>query len=169
MIPGSGRSPGEGHGSPLQCSCLEDPMDRGGWWTTVHGVTDSPIRLSGRHCPLTHGFIYLCMCLFVRVFISACVYLCMCLFRPLRVFTAALGSLLFPRVGPALHCAARPSHCSGFSCCRAQAPGARASVAAARRLSCLDLLASVVASYGHSCSETCGIFPDPGSNQSPLH
>ena len=34
-IPGSGRSPGEGHGNPLQYSCLENPMDRGAWWATV--------------------------------------------------------------------------------------------------------------------------------------
>ena len=38
-IPGSGRSPGEGNGNPLQCSCLENCMDRGGWQATVHGVT----------------------------------------------------------------------------------------------------------------------------------
>ena len=37
-IPGSGRSPGEGHGNPLQCSCLENPMDRGAWGATVRGV-----------------------------------------------------------------------------------------------------------------------------------
>ena len=37
-IPGSGRSPGEGNGNPLQYSCLENPMDRGAWQTTVHGV-----------------------------------------------------------------------------------------------------------------------------------
>ena len=37
-IPESGRSPGEGHGNPLQCSFLEDPMDRGAWWATVLGV-----------------------------------------------------------------------------------------------------------------------------------
>ena len=35
---GSGRSPGGGHGNPLQYSCLENPMDRGAWWATVHGV-----------------------------------------------------------------------------------------------------------------------------------
>ena len=34
-----GRSPGEGDGNPLQYSCLENPMDRGTWWATVHGVT----------------------------------------------------------------------------------------------------------------------------------
>ena len=38
-IPGSGRSPRGGHGSPLQYSCLENPMDRGAWWSTDHGVT----------------------------------------------------------------------------------------------------------------------------------
>ena len=37
-IPGWGRSPEVGHGNPLQCSCLENPMDRGAWWATVHGV-----------------------------------------------------------------------------------------------------------------------------------
>ena len=37
-IPGSGRSPGEGNGNPLQIPCLETPMDRGAWWATVHGV-----------------------------------------------------------------------------------------------------------------------------------
>ena len=40
-IPGSGRSPGEGNGNPLQDSCLENPMDRGTWWATVHGVAKS--------------------------------------------------------------------------------------------------------------------------------
>ena len=37
-IPGSGRSPGEGNGNPLQYSCLENPMDRGAWQVIVHGV-----------------------------------------------------------------------------------------------------------------------------------
>ena len=41
LIPGSGRSPGEGHGNPLQGSCLENAIDRGAWWATVHGVTKS--------------------------------------------------------------------------------------------------------------------------------
>ena len=40
-IPGSGRSPGGGHGSPLQYSCLENPMNRGAWLATVHGVAES--------------------------------------------------------------------------------------------------------------------------------
>ena len=41
LIPGSGRSPGEGNGNPLQHSCLENPMDRRAWWSTVHGVAQS--------------------------------------------------------------------------------------------------------------------------------
>ena len=41
LIPGSGRSPGERNGNPLQYSCLENPMDRGAWQATVHGVTES--------------------------------------------------------------------------------------------------------------------------------
>ena len=41
LIPGSGRSPGEGHGNLLQCSFLANSMDRGSWWATVHGVTKS--------------------------------------------------------------------------------------------------------------------------------
>ena len=46
LMPGSGRSPGEGNGNPLQYSCLENPMDRGAWWATVHGVAKSQTRLS---------------------------------------------------------------------------------------------------------------------------
>ena len=45
-ILGLGRSPGGGHGNRLQYSCLENPMHRGAWWATVHGVTRSWIRLS---------------------------------------------------------------------------------------------------------------------------
>ena len=41
LIPGSGRRPGGGHGHPLQDSCLENPVDRGGWWATVHGAAES--------------------------------------------------------------------------------------------------------------------------------
>ena len=48
-IPGSGRSPGGGNGNPLQYSGLENPMDRGAWWATVHGVTKSQTQLSNSH------------------------------------------------------------------------------------------------------------------------
>ena len=44
-IPGLGRSPGGGHGNPLQFACLESPMDRGAWWAAVQGVTKSRTRL----------------------------------------------------------------------------------------------------------------------------
>ena len=45
-IPGSGRSSGEGNGNPLQCFCLENPMDGGAWLANVHGVAKSWTRLS---------------------------------------------------------------------------------------------------------------------------
>ena len=41
LIPELGRSPGEGNSKPLQYSCLENSMERGAWWATVHGVTES--------------------------------------------------------------------------------------------------------------------------------
>ena len=46
LIPGLGRSPEERNANPLQCSCLENSMDRGAWWTTVHEVTKSGTLLS---------------------------------------------------------------------------------------------------------------------------
>ena len=45
-IPGTGKSPGEGNCNPLQYPCLENPMDRGAWRATVHGVTKSQTQLS---------------------------------------------------------------------------------------------------------------------------
>ena len=45
-IPGLGKSPGEGNGNPLQCSCLDSPMDRGAWNVTVHGAAKSWTQLS---------------------------------------------------------------------------------------------------------------------------
>ena len=45
-IPGSGKSPGEGNGNPLQCSCLGIPMDREAWWAIVHEATKSRTQLS---------------------------------------------------------------------------------------------------------------------------
>ena len=46
---GSGQFPGGGHGNPLQYSCLENPMDRGAWWATIHRVTKSQTPLSDFH------------------------------------------------------------------------------------------------------------------------
>ena len=45
LIPGLGRSPGGGPGNPLQYSCLENSVDRGAWWTTVHSLTQSQTQL----------------------------------------------------------------------------------------------------------------------------
>ena len=57
LIPGLGRSPGGGHGNPLQHSCLEKSMDRGSWWATVHRVTKSRTRLKrlSMHAPKKRG------------------------------------------------------------------------------------------------------------------
>ena len=46
LIPGSGRTTGEGNGNPLQYSCLGNPMDKEAWWATVHGVTENQTQLS---------------------------------------------------------------------------------------------------------------------------
>ena len=68
LIPGSERSFGGGHGNPLQYSCLENAMDGGAWWATVHGVAKSRTRLSDftslqhlSNCNLT-GFARACTC-----------------------------------------------------------------------------------------------------------
>ena len=55
LIPGSGISPGEGNGNPLQYSCLENPVDGGGWQATVHGVTNSQTCLTDFTFTLTTG------------------------------------------------------------------------------------------------------------------
>ena len=47
-VPGSGRSPEVGNGNPLQYSCLENSMERGAWWATIHGATESHIQLSNQ-------------------------------------------------------------------------------------------------------------------------
>ena len=59
-IPGWGRSPGGGHGNPLQCSCLETPVDRGAWRAAVHGVA-SPTRCSDLACLHTHTHTHLAL------------------------------------------------------------------------------------------------------------
>ena len=53
LIPRSGRSPGEGNGNPLQYSCLENPVDRGAWQATVHGVTRVGHNLATKQSPTT--------------------------------------------------------------------------------------------------------------------
>ena len=58
-VPGSGRSSGGGHGNSLQYSCLKNPMNRGAWQTTVHGVAKNQTRLkqlSTHACPREGGY-----------------------------------------------------------------------------------------------------------------
>ena len=64
-VPGSGRSPGGGHGNPLQYSCLENPMGRGAWWATVHSKQSDTTEVTYHAC--THriykiyaNFIHIC-------------------------------------------------------------------------------------------------------------
>ena len=61
LIPGSGRSPGEGNGYPLQYSCLENSIDRGAWWTIVHRI--SKLDMTER---LTHTHTYMFSILFIN-------------------------------------------------------------------------------------------------------
>ena len=63
LIPGSGVTPGGGHGNPLQYSCLENPMDRGTWQVTVHSVAESRTQLSYLLF-LCLSYIIFCFCLF---------------------------------------------------------------------------------------------------------
>ena len=58
LIPGLGRSPGGGNGNPLQHSCLQDPMNRGTWQATVHGITESQTGLKrvSTHVSAWRGF-----------------------------------------------------------------------------------------------------------------
>ena len=71
-IPGLGGSPGGGHGNPLQYSCLENPMDRGAWWATVHEVSESEVtecmHVHAHTC--THIHTHPCS---VRAFVSHCI------------------------------------------------------------------------------------------------
>ena len=60
-IPGSGRSPVEENGNPLQNPCLNNPMDRGAWWTTDHKVTQSQTslkRLSTHKCEYSSSYTF---------------------------------------------------------------------------------------------------------------
>ena len=61
-IPGSGRFPGERNGNPLQCSCLENLMDRGTWWATVHRVAKNQTHLSEFHFHFFHFSKYIFTC-----------------------------------------------------------------------------------------------------------
>ena len=75
---------GEGNGNPLQCSCLENPRDGGGWWASVYGVAQSRARLkqlssSSREIE-SIGCVCVCVCVLVCVCVCVCVCLCVCVF-----------------------------------------------------------------------------------------
>ena len=65
LIPGSGRSSGEGSGNPLHYSCLGNPVDRGAWQVTVHGVAKSATQLSTH---TNNNNVYACVCVCVCVY-----------------------------------------------------------------------------------------------------
>ena len=76
LIPGLGRSPGEGNSNPLQYSCLENPMDREAWWSVVHGVAKSWTWLSNCTCTLIPGkynWISKVMQLYIHIYV--CVWI----------------------------------------------------------------------------------------------
>ena len=108
------KSPGEGNGNPLQYSCLDNPMDRGVWRATVHGVTKSWPWLKRQHA---------------RTSINSFSFL---IGRPGALRMRAFSRC--SRQGLLSSCGARVAPSGGVSCCRARALGARASVVAGCRL-----------------------------------
>ena len=74
----SGRSPGKGHGNPLQYSCLENPMDRGAWWAMVHGVAKIwtwPKRLSIQLNYISSNWTVQIFCFFLNPALEDCMFL----------------------------------------------------------------------------------------------
>ena len=85
LVPGSERSPGRRHSNPLQCSCLENPMDRGAWQATVHRVAKSQTQLKRfrMHVYLKGGiinhfyflvFFSLFICIFARKYVLLSIF-----------------------------------------------------------------------------------------------
>ena len=96
LIPGLGRSPGEGNGNQLQYFCLENPMDRRAWWATVHGVTRDGHDLMTISPP--HMYVYMCVYIYIYIYIYISV-LIQILF-PFRLLENAEQSSLCYTVGP---------------------------------------------------------------------
>ena len=67
LIPGLETSPGEGHGNPFQYSCLENPMDRGAWWTAVHRVIESEV--TEHACNAFYVGLYISMGLYTFIWV----------------------------------------------------------------------------------------------------
>ena len=88
-IPGSGRCPGEENGNPLQYSCLEDPMDRGAWQATVHGVSRVGYHYTTTICIYTYMKKYhqiskdVCVCRYM----PKCTFTYKCIFKGLKIYS----------------------------------------------------------------------------------
>ena len=103
-IPGSGRSPGGGHGNPLQYSCLENPMDKGAWWATVHPVTKSQTRLKRLSAHTYHiFFIHPAIdghlsSFYILAFVNNAEikWECKCLFK---ILTGLISLVIYPEMG----------------------------------------------------------------------
>ena len=142
-IPRSGRSPGGGHGNPLQYSCLENPMDRGAWWATVHRVTKSRAWLKWLS---THAHIYWVgqkVCLHFNKFfgqpnIYTLIFLSLSLSSIINFLNLRWLVYYFTYLFIGLYCGARASDYNGFSYCRAWTPGPWSSVVAERKLNICD-------------------------------
>ena len=112
---------GEGNGNPLQCSCLENPRDRGAWWAAVSGVAQSRTQLTRLSSSSSSRLMRSLVCwgnfLFLKnVLINF--FLAVLGLPLLRVGFSWLGEQGLPS-GRAV----QASHCAGFSCCRVQTPG----------------------------------------------
>ena len=68
LIPGSGKSPGERNGNPLWYSCLENPVDRGVWYASVHGIAKSQTRLRVRE-PVPYGYVLITLKCGIKIII----------------------------------------------------------------------------------------------------
>ena len=106
LIPGLGRSPGERNGHSLQYSCLEGPMDRGAWWATVHGATESWILLKG----LQNNNKLLENCLSSDNLVSLILAY---LRSPICIFKTGFFNNIYVRTSSILHC-------TGISPCQRQ-------------------------------------------------
>ena len=88
LMPWLGRSPGKGNSYPLQSSCLENSMDRGAWWATVHRVTKSQTWLSDFHFPFhyTCTYAYICFNHWVTGEAHMCVCMCVCIYIYIYIY-----------------------------------------------------------------------------------
>ena len=87
LIPGSGKSSGEGNGNPVQYFCLENPMDRGAWWATAHGVTKESDMTKQQH----HINICILTCVFIDLYIYIQIYVQICLYLKRRHLVPSLN------------------------------------------------------------------------------